>query len=95
MPARLVTLDRTYPVTLENLSQGGAKITLPVADDFVVGVLRWMDYHAFADVAWRDELAVGLQFDKPIAVEMLEATGLYFWDHLAPARPGRPALHVC
>ena len=93
MPARLVTLDGTYPVVLENLSQGGARITLPAADDFVVGILRWMDHHAFADVVWRDELAVGLQFDRPILAETVEATGLYFWDHVALKRHGE--LHTC
>ena len=95
MPARLITLDRTYPITLENLSEGGAGITLPKEDDFVVCVLRWMDYHGFADVVWRDGLSVGLQFDKPVPVETLEATRLYFPKLLASARQGEPGLRTC
>lgn len=95
MPARLVTLDRTYPVMLENLSEGGAKIVLPVADDFVVGVLRWMDYHGFADVVWREDCAVGLQFDKPISAEMLEATRLYDSQLTARMRQGGPGWRGC
>lgn len=77
MRARLMTLERTYPVVLEDLAESGARITLPATDDFVVCVLRWMDYQVFADVAWRDGLDVGLRFDKPISARMLQATGDY------------------
>jgi len=95
MPARLVTLDRTYPVVLENLSEGGARITLPVADVAVVGVLRWMDFHAFADVVWREGLSVGLQFDTPISLEMLEATQTYHLQLAVQMRQGGPGMRGC
>jgi hypothetical protein len=77
MPARLIVPESTYPVVLEVLSQGGAGIVLPEPYDFVVCVLRWMDRHAFADVVWREGLSVGLQFDKPIPADAVEATRLY------------------
>ena len=77
MPARLITPERTCPIVLENLSLEGAGITLPEHFEFVVGVLRWMDHHAFADVVWRDGFTIGLQFDKPLAPEVIEATRAY------------------
>jgi hypothetical protein len=95
MPARMITPDRTCAVTLDNLSQRGARITLPETCEFVVGVLRWMDQHAFADVVWRDGLAIGLQFDKPIPAEAVEATRLYAEQHAARERQGEPGLRRC
>ena len=95
MPARLVTLEGSFPVVLENRSEGGAKITLPAAAEFTVCVLRWMDYHGFADVVWREDLAVGLQFDQPISLEMLEATRVYAGGRMTRTWPGEPALRRC
>ena len=74
MRARLITLDGTVAVSLENLSAGGAKVILPEPHDFVVCVLRWMDFHCFAEVRWRDGLSVGLQFDKPLSAEVMYHT---------------------
>jgi hypothetical protein len=95
MPARLIMPDGTVPVVLENMSLGGARIMLAVPDEFVVCVLRWMDYHAFADVVWREDLSVGLQFDKPLSLAMLEATRLYAEGVPARVRPGEVALRSC
>jgi hypothetical protein len=95
MPARLIVPESTYRVLIDDLSQGGARITLLEPCEFVVGVLRWMDRHAFADVAWRDGLAVGLQFDKPIPAEVLDATILYAIAQCVPARPCEVALRRC
>ena len=96
MSARLITLDRTIPVVLENLSAEGARITLPAADDFVVGVLRWIDYHGFAEVVWREDCAVGLQFDQPISAEMLEVTRRYVAGRSVLAGQGEePAIRRC
>ena len=95
VPARLIVPESTYPVLLDDLSQGGARIALPEPYEFVVCVLRWMDHHAFADVAWRDGLAVGLQFDKPISEELVEATILYATAHCALARPNEVSLRRC
>ena len=83
------------PVVLENMSLGGARVMLAAPDEFVVCVLRWMDYHAFADVVWREDLAVGLQFDKPLSLAMLEATRLYAEGVPARVRPGEVALRSC
>ena len=91
MPARLIVPECTYPVVLDVLSQGGAGIVLPEPYEFVVCVLRWMDRHAFADVVWREGLSVGLQFDKLIPAEAVEATRLYAaqnWNRTPQADPG-------
>lgn len=77
MQARLIMPDRTLSVILEDLSDRGAKITLPAPHDFVVAVLRWMDVHAFADVRWRDGLTIGLEFAAPLDATVLERTRLY------------------
>ena len=95
MPARLIVPESTYPVLLDDLSQSGARITLPEPYAFVVGVLRWMDRHAFADVMWRDGLSVGLQFDKPIPEDVVEATILYATAHSAQVGRAEPALRCC
>ena len=95
MPARLIVPDGTVPIVLENLSMGGARITLPAPHDFVVCVLRWMDYQGFADVVWHEDLAVGLQFDKPLSLAMLEATRVYAQGVPARVRPGEPTLRGC
>ena len=95
MPARLIVPDRTCPVVLEDLSARGASVTLPEACEFVVGVLRWMDRHAFAEVAWREGLSLGLQFDRPLTAEVLEATRLYAREHWVLLRQGDPMLRRC
>jgi hypothetical protein len=84
MPARLITPERSCPIVLENLTVDGAGVTLPEPSEFMVCVLRWMDNHAFADVVWREGFSVGLQFDKPIPAETLEATRLYANQHWGP-----------
>jgi hypothetical protein len=74
MPARLITLERHLTVEVEDLSESGARIALPVPHAFGVCVLRWMDFHAFAEVKWMRELVVGLQFASPISAETLAET---------------------
>ena len=74
MPARLITLERHLNVVLEDLSEGGARIMLPVPHAFTVCVLKWMDCHAFAEVRWMRGREVGLQFPGPISAEVLERT---------------------
>jgi hypothetical protein len=77
MPARLITLERHLHVKLEDLSEGGAKVTLREPHAFTVCVLKWMDYHAFAEVRWMRETVVGLQFASPLAPETLAETCRY------------------
>jgi hypothetical protein len=74
VPARLITLERHLTTVLEDLSEGGAKVTLPVPHDFTVCVLRWMDHHAFGEVRWRHGLTVGLEFPSLISAEVLADT---------------------
>lgn len=74
VPARLITLERHLTVVLEELSEGGARVVLPAPHSFTVGVLKWMDHHAFAEVRWMRECVVGLQFPSRISAEMLERT---------------------
>lgn len=77
MSARLITLERHLDVVLEDLSEGGAKITLPEPHTFPVCVLKWMDHHAFAEVRWMNGRVVGLQFPSPISAMTLEQTARY------------------
>ena len=74
VPARLITLERHLTVVLEDLSEAGAKVTLPVPHAFTVCVLKWMDHHAFAEVRWQRELTLGLQFTSPLSAEVLAET---------------------
>jgi hypothetical protein len=87
MPARLIVPDGTLVVVLDDLSLGGARVTLPEAHAFTVCVLRWMDHHCFAEVRWREGLAVGLQFDR-----LLDAGTLARTCHYARGQAARPAL---
>ena len=86
LPARLITLERHLTVVLENLSEGGANIALPVPHVFAVCVIKWLDFHAFAEASWIDGCVVGLQFSTPLSAEVLAETC-----RLAPPRPAQPA----
>ena len=77
MPARLITLDKHLDVVLEDLSEMGAKVTLPELHTFPVCVLKWMDHHAFAEVRWMHDRVVGLQFASAISAATLEQTVRY------------------
>ena len=74
MPARLITLERHLTVVIEDMSEDGARVKLPVRHAFGVCVLKWMDCHAFAEVRWMRDLSVGLQFASPISAETLAET---------------------
>jgi hypothetical protein len=87
LPARLIVPDGTLVVVLDDLSLGGARVALPEENPFTVCVLRWMDHHCFAEVRWRHENAVGLQFDKLLAAEVLARSC-----HYAQSQVSRPAL---
>ena len=77
MPARLITLEKHLDVVLEDLSEAGAKITLPEPHTFPVCVLKWMDHHAFAEVRWMQGRVVGLEFTGTIPAMTLEQTVRY------------------
>ena len=74
IPARLITLERHLSVVLQDLSETGAGVALPAAHEFTVCVLRWMDFHAFAEVRWVRDNVVGLQFAGPLPLATLEQT---------------------
>jgi|SRR5690606_38270847 len=95
IPARLITLDRTFSVVLEDLSAVGAKITMPVQHEFLVGVLRWMDCHGFADVRWREGLSIGLEFASPISEAVLEGTRRHASNRLTQFKQHAPATRSC
>jgi hypothetical protein len=88
MPARLITLEKHLDVVLEDLSEAGAKITLPESHVFTVAVLKWMDHHAFAEVRWMHERIVGLQFASPITAATLEQTVRYAPGLVMRMKPG-------
>ena len=75
IPARLVTLNGTLPATLVNLSFTGAKLALsgfpPPGGD---AVLTWMTFEAFCRIAWSDDRHCGLDFEEPLAPNILLAT---------------------
>ena len=74
MPARLITLERHLTVVIEELSEGGARIALPQPHAFTVCVLKWLDFHAFAEIRWVRDRSVGLQFPGPISAETIAQT---------------------
>lgn len=88
MPARLITLEKHLDVVLEDLSEAGAKISLPEPYAFPVCVLKWMDDHAFAEVRWMRERMVGLQFPSPISAMTLERTVRYAPGLVMRVKPG-------
>jgi len=74
MPARLITLERHLSVVIEDLSEAGARVALPVPHAFTVCVLKWLDFHAFAEVRRMNEQAVGLRFASPLSTATIAQT---------------------
>ena len=72
--ARLETLDGAQPVRLVDLSQGGAHLILSRPDEAGAGVLTWLDFETFGELAWRDESSIGLAFDKLLQPACLAET---------------------
>jgi hypothetical protein len=72
LPARLITLERHLNVVLKDLSEDGAQIALPVPHEFAVCVIKWLDYHAFAEVRWARDDLVGLKFASQLPIATLE-----------------------
>jgi hypothetical protein len=94
MPARLITLERHLDVVLEDLSEAGAKVTLPVPHTFTVCVLKWMDHHCFAEVRWMQGCVVGLKFASPISAMTLEQTGRYAPGLVMRMKPTSDSRHL-
>ena len=91
--ARLITLERHCNVVLEDLSEAGARLTLPAPHAFTVCVVKWLDFHAFAEVRWTRDTAVGLQFPSPLPSSAIEQTVRYARDS-ATAFGRRPPMRT-
>ncbi len=72
--AWLETLDGKQSVRLVNLSQGGAQLILSEPEAAGEGVLTWLDFETFGELAWQDEERVGLTFDRPLPPVCLAET---------------------
>lgn len=72
--ARLETLAGSQKVRLIDLSQGGARLILSRTQDAGAGVLTWLNFETFAELAWQEEGHVGLKFDKLLALGCLVET---------------------
>lgn len=76
LPARLITLDRTLPATLLDLSLRGAKVVVAAPDlrPRSLAVLTWGTFEAFCSIAWITDDLCGLDFDMPLRPAVLIAT---------------------
>lgn len=74
--ARLDTLDGSQQVRLIDLSQGGAHIILSRPEEAGAGMLTWMNFETFGELAWQEEDHVGLKFDKLLPPGCLAQTRL-------------------
>jgi hypothetical protein len=72
--ARLETLSGAQPVRLVNLSQGGAQLILSDPDKAGEGVLTWLEFEGFGELAWRRDAEIGLTFVPPLAPRCLAET---------------------
>lgn len=76
LPATLITLNGTLPVTLLDLSFRGARIALgpTVPRAGASAVLTWASFEAFCTVTWSAGGSGGLDFDVPLHPQVLLAT---------------------
>lgn len=74
LAARMVTPQENLRVQLEDISASGASIRLMHPRTFAGGHLRWLDFTAYAQVAWRADLRCGLEFADPLDEAELKRT---------------------
>ncbi len=75
LPARLITLGKSYHVTLIDLSLTGAKVALDVSGPrHGDAVLEWGGFDAFCSIAWSAGRFSGLDFEEPLPARLLIAT---------------------
>ena len=74
IPARLLSLEGLQWVTLVDLSQSGARLTLGARGKITGGLLSWLGFEAFGDPAWQADDELALHFDEPIAPAWLVET---------------------
>lgn len=71
---RFVTHELNLRIQLEDISATGACFRLFHARPVKAGMLRWLDFAVFGDLAWQREDRCGLQFAEPLGAECLRAT---------------------
>ena len=75
VPARLITLTGHHKVALRDISQTGAKLSVPeqvrAGDD---GVLEWLDFETFGSIIWTGGGFAGIAFDEELPVGALLTT---------------------
>lgn len=74
--AHFETLNGRQNVRLIDLSQGGAHLILSRSEPIREGVLFWLRFDIFADVAWQHGEHVGLTFDELVPIPTLVETRL-------------------
>lgn len=72
--AHLDTIHGRKAVRLVDLSQGGAKIVLPIDIPIRDCVLTWLEFEAFCSAVWHDGPRLGLTFEEPLPLATLVAT---------------------
>jgi|SRR5688572_31096189 hypothetical protein len=72
--ARFDTLDGRQKVRLIDLSQGGAQVILSEPGEVREGVLAWLGFDSYAEVAWQRDDHAGLTFDRPLPISYLVET---------------------
>jgi hypothetical protein len=72
--AYLDTLEGRQRVSLVDLSQAGAQVTLSQPEHVKEGVLSWLGFDTFAIAVWQNENEVGLQFDKLLPISYIVET---------------------
>ena len=65
--AELIGLSGTQRVILQDLSATGAKVQLQSPKAISKGVLRWLNFEVFGDIAWQQDDWCGLNFDRPLS----------------------------
>jgi hypothetical protein len=73
--AKVASRARTHSAILENISKGGAKLTVdnpPPAGSEVI--LQWHGNELFGTVSWTSPTQCGLVFDAIVPPALLEAT---------------------
>lgn len=61
--ARFRTIHGLQQVRLIDLSQGGAQMILSRPEEAGAGMLTWLGFETFGDLAWRHDDTIGVTFD--------------------------------
>ena len=75
IPAQLILLGGQARAQLRDLSQSGARFWLGAEIDLGrEGVLTWLEFEAFGRFVWQRNSFGAMEFDEPLAVEVLIKT---------------------